>query len=87
MENISLNKETKILLLRAIERGHFTGKDLGELEKLGIVMQRIEIEVINSRDQVRDKDGRLINIPELDLSKLSTPELKQYRAILMKAQK
>ena len=87
MENITLNKEMKVLLLKAIERGHLNDKDIAELEKTGIVLQKIEIEVINSRNQVRDKHGRLINSPDLDLSKLSTPELKQYHEILMKAQK
>lgn len=50
---ITLTKETKIKLLQSIKQGTFDGTDFPELVT---ELHRIEIELINSADQVRHDD-------------------------------
>jgi hypothetical protein len=45
------DRETKIMLLNALKRGHFTEEDLRVLsEKTGL--ERITVEIIDRREQV-----------------------------------
>lgn len=50
---ITLTKDTKIKLLKAVKDGVFRGEDFPELAS---ELKRIEIEIINSADQVRNDD-------------------------------
>ncbi|HOF19773.1 MAG TPA: hypothetical protein PLO24_00825 [Bacteroidales bacterium] len=50
---IVLDKDLKIRLLKAIKEGIFRGEDFPEL---ATELKRIQIEVINSADQVRQDD-------------------------------
>lgn len=50
---ITLTKDTKIKLLKAVKDGIFRGEDFPELAS---ELKRIEIEIINSADQVRQDD-------------------------------
>lgn len=50
---ITLTKDTKIKLLKAVQEGIFRGEDFPELTS---ELKRIEIEIINSADQVRQDE-------------------------------
>jgi hypothetical protein len=54
-ENISLDRETKIMLLRALRCGYFTRDDIRLLsEKVGL--ETITVEIIDRSEQVRKTD-------------------------------
>jgi hypothetical protein len=49
------DRETRIMLLSALKRGYFTNSELDLLsQKTGL--KRIEVEVIDRREQVRQSD-------------------------------
>lgn len=56
---IQLSKETKVKLLKAIQTGIFDGEQFPELAG---EIKTIQIEVINSRDQVKKDNYESIDI-------------------------
>jgi hypothetical protein len=51
---IPIGKETKIKLLKAIKAGEFDGDDFPELLS---ELKKIQIEIIDRKDQVRNDDN------------------------------
>lgn len=53
MEEKSLNKEMKALLLSVLKKGSINQNDVNQISKLsGIEVQNIQVEIIDRRDQV-----------------------------------